>query len=54
MVGVPALTKWVSGPSSRIGWPFFWVRRSASISGLPNRKAKISAVKKAPPARKVI
>ena len=54
MVGVPALTKWPSGPSSRIGWPLPWVRRSTAISGRPKMKPKISAVRKAPPARKVM
>jgi hypothetical protein len=48
------VSRWLAGPSSRIGWPFFWRRRSRLISGRPNRKPKISAVKNAPPARKVM
>ena len=55
MVGVPALVRmWLSGPSLRIGWPRPWRTRRSSISGRPNRKPKSSAVKKAPPARKVM
>ena len=55
MVGVPALVRrWLSGPSSRIGWPAEYLRRSMLISGWPKMKPKISAVKNAPPARNVM
>ena len=54
MVGVPALAKWPSGPSSRMGWPLPWRLRNTLIKGRPKIKPKKSAVKKAQPARTVI
>ena len=40
--------------SARMGWPFPWVRRNTLINGRPKINPKTKAVKKAPPARKVI
>ena len=41
MVGVPALARmWLSGPSSRIGWPFFCFLRRNSISRPPEHEAE--------------
>ena len=55
MVGVPALVRRCpSGPSVRMGWPPRWRARNRPISGGPNTKPKTSAVKNAPPARKVM
>ena len=54
MVGVPALAKWPSGPSSRMGWPLPWRLRNTSIKGRPKMKPKKSADKKAQPARTVM
>ena len=55
MVGVPFLVmRCPSGPSLRIGWPRPWRTRRISMSGRPKRKPKTSAVKNAPPARKVM
>ncbi len=55
MVGVPCLvSRWLSGPSLRIGWPsrcFFFSQRM--VRG-PMMKAMISAVTTAPPLRKVM
>ena len=54
MVGVPALViRWLSGPSSRIGWPSFWIRRSQAMIQGPTTKEMTSAVSTAPPLRKV-
>jgi len=54
MVGVPALAKWVSGPSSRIGCPLPCFRRRREISRGPNMKTRNSAVMIAPPVRNVM
>ena len=55
MVGVPFLvTRWVCGPSSRIGWPLPWRTRSAAMIVGPNRKTKTTAVIVAPAVRKVM
>ena len=55
MVGVPALvSRWLGGPSARIGWPLPWRRRSAEMMIGPNRKTKTSAVMVAPAVRKVM
>ena len=54
MVGVPFLfTRWLAGPSSRIGWPCFCLLRSQRISPPPIRKLRTSAVRKAAIERKV-
>ena len=55
MVGVPRLvSRWLSGPSARIGWPPFWRARSSRISAGPTKKLSSSAVSTAPPERKVM
>jgi hypothetical protein len=53
MVGVPALTRWVCGPSLRTDWPIFFAA-SQRISGGPKRKEIDSAVIVASTARKVM
>ncbi len=54
MVGVPALlTRWLAGPSSRIGWPCFCRLFSQRMIGGPNTKLMTSAVMIAAPVRKV-
>src|SRR5580698_10598123 len=42
IVGVPALTLWVAGPSSRIGWPIWWRASQRINAGVP-RNASHSA-----------
>jgi hypothetical protein len=54
MVGVPALRKWVCGPSARIGWPLPWRTFSDAMIRGPNRNTISAAVNIAPPVRKVI
>ena len=54
MVGVPRLARWVSGPSSRIGWPLPWRTRSQPMNFGPISRPSKSAVKTAAPARKVM
>ena len=52
MVGVPALEKWVLGPSSRIGWPpLYWARRR--ITAGPHHSDSSNAVSAARMPRKV-
>ena len=54
MVGVPFLTRWVSGPSLRIGWPSPWIDFSQRMMRGPNTKLISSAVMIAPPVRNVM
>ena len=54
MVGVPFLEKCDWGPSSRIGWPLPCLMRRRSMMPGPNSSMKRSAVKIAPPVRKVM
>ena len=52
MVGVPALEKWVLGPSSRIGWPpLYWARRRITTG--PHHSDSASEVSAARMPRKV-
>ena len=54
MVGVPCLViRWLSGPSSRIGWPPFCRAFNSSIKTGPIMKLMTNAVMTAPPVRKV-
>ena len=54
MVGVPCLvSRWLGGPSSRIGWPSPCLALSQAIMGGPSTKEMISAVMTAAPLRKV-
>ena len=52
MVGVPALTWWFSGPTSRMGWFILSRVRVRMIMG-PNRSDRIMAEAAAMAARKV-
>ncbi len=55
MVGVPRLvSRWVCGPSSRIGWPLPWRIRSSEMIQGPNQNTNRPAVNSAPPVRKVM
>ena len=55
MVGVPFLvSRWPSGPSSRIGWPLPCFLRSQRMNGAPMANAMIIAVNIAPPVRNVM
>ncbi len=55
IVGVPFFSiRCRSGPSRRIGWPCFCMDFSSRISLGPSQKLTISAVRQAPPARKVM
>ena len=53
MVGVPALTRCVCGPSLRTGWPIFFAA-SQRISAGPKTKEMDSAVMVASTARNVM
>ena len=53
MVGVPALTRCVCGPSLRTDWPIF-LAASQRITAGPKTKEMVSAVMVASTARKVI
>jgi len=52
MVGVPALTRWVCGPSLRTDWPIFSAV-SLRITAGPTMKEIVSAVSVASTARSV-
>ena len=54
MVGVPTLERCDLGPSSRIGWPLPCFTRNRSMMPGPNSITNSSAVKMAPPVRKVM
>ena len=55
MVGVPRfVSRWDCGPSSRIGWPLPWRRRSDEMISGPNQNTNRPAVNSAPPVRKVM
>ena len=54
MVGVPTLERCDLGPSSRIGWPLPCFTRNRSMMPGPNSMTNSSAVKMAPPVRKVM
>ena len=45
----PSLTRWLCGPSARIGWPLPCLTRSGAMIAGPKRKTKMSAVIVAPP-----
>ena len=51
--GVPFLTKWDCGPSSRISWPICF-RRSRRMSQGPRRKLRTRAVTPARAVRTVM
>jgi len=53
MVGVPALTRWVSGPSLRTAWPIF-LAASQRIRLGPRTKEMVRAVMVASTARRVM
>ncbi len=53
MVGVPALTRWVCGPSLRTDWPIFIAVSLRIIHG-PSMNEMISAVIAASTARNVM
>ncbi len=53
MVGVPALTRWVCGPSLRTDWPIFFAV-SQRITAGPKTKEIASAVMVASTARRVM
>ena len=54
MVGVPFLLRiWLTGPSSRIGWPCACMLRSHRIRVPPMMKLMINAVRKAAIERNV-
>ena len=52
MVGVPALTRWVCGPSLRTDWPIFSAVSLRMTAG-PTMKEIVSAVSVAITARSV-
>ena len=52
MVGVPALIRWVCGPSSRTDWPIFSAV-SLRITAGPTMKEMVRAVSVASTARRV-
>ena len=53
MVGVPALARWVAGPSSRTIWPICIARRRRITHG-PSRSVSANAVRLAAAVRKVM
>ncbi len=53
MVGVPAFTRWVCGPSSRTGWPTLRAASLRIIQG-PTMKEMTRAVSAASTARRVM
>ena len=53
MVGVPTLERWLTGPSSRIGWPRPCLARIQLMKRLPMATATIMAVASARAMRTV-
>ncbi len=55
IVGVPFLvSRWLSGPSRRMGWPSRCLARSQAMTDGPRLKLRKSEVTTAPPERKVM